>query len=88
MKRARGRRNPRSKGAKIIPQQDFVKANGILTVFGIGGPYATERRDVVVAIFFTKESLPRDVVQRFERMVEKFKSVTVGLVKSNKIFAS
>jgi len=74
------------KGRKTIPQQEFVKANGFVTVFGIGGPYAAGCRDVAVAISFAEESLQRDIVERFERVMENFNVATAGLIKSNKIF--
>lgn len=72
---------------KIIVAQDFVQRYDVHTVFGVGGSYPNNPDNVIVAIFFTHEDVPREVVARFEPLLGQFKAATVGLVAQNSIFA-
>ncbi|MBI5207568.1 MAG: hypothetical protein HY934_07225 [Candidatus Firestonebacteria bacterium] len=75
-----------SKNRKIIPMQDFVKEYNVGTVFGIGGKYMLVEKNIVAAIFFTRDKLSKENVELFEPMINCFKTASVGLVRQQKIF--
>ncbi len=59
-----------TKGRKVIPAQDFVKANNVKTVFGVGGSFIGSKT-LVVLIIFANETVPKDVAQWFSCTVMK-----------------
>ena len=65
-------------GRLIIPDQDFVAEYGVKTVFGIGGAYPGGR--IAVLILFTKETVPREIAERFLPIIAQFKVATMGTV--------
>jgi len=74
-----------NKGRKIIAAQDFVEAEGVKTVFGIGGCY------MGTSIFFTTiiflgETIEKDMAERFMLQANKFKTATLNLVDEGRIF--
>ncbi len=74
-----------SQNRKIIAAQDFVEAEGVKTVFGIGGCY------LGTSIFFTtivflSEPLERAAAERFMLQANKFKAATLSLIDEEKIF--
>jgi hypothetical protein len=71
-------------GRLIIPAQDFVAANRIVTVFGQGGAYLDGT--IVASIFFSREALSRTDAERFAPLASMFKSRTSRLVASGHIF--
>jgi hypothetical protein len=71
----------------IIPAQDFVAEEGVKTVFGVGGSYGDARQSFFAAILFTKESIAKDVAERFLPLVTTFKAATAELIKGGKVFA-
>lgn len=73
-----------SKGRKIIPAVDFVKENGVKTVFGMGGIYM--HGTMVVGIVFTRESLQKTVAETFATTVSQLKIATERLVTERKIY--
>lgn len=73
-----------SDGFQLIPDQDFVRANGIKTVLGIGGAYLN--RSVVTAILFTNETIARKKVEKFMPIINTFKTATMKLVNEGKYF--
>jgi hypothetical protein len=76
-----------TQGRNIIPMQDFVASQGVQTVFGIGGPYAEGGNKIVVAIFFTREELAKEIVQQFEPLVTQFRDATQQLISQGRIFS-
>lgn len=75
-----------NKGRKIIAAQDFVKAENIKSVFGVGGCYLGTSL-FFSTIVFVREFLEKDLVERFILQANKFKTATMGIVTEDKIFA-
>ena len=75
-----------NQGRKIIAAQDFVEAESVKTVFGIGGCYLGTSL-FFTTIVFLREFLEKDVVERFMLQANKFKTATLDLVDDGKIFA-
>lgn len=73
-----------SLGRLIIPAQDFVAANHIVSVFGQGGAYVDGT--IVASIFFTREALSRTDAERFAPLASMFKSRTSRLVAAGRLF--
>ena len=69
----------------IIPAQDFVAAERIKSVFGVGGAYMDGT--VCAFLLFTRESLDRATADRFLPLINYFKTGTVPLVGSGKFFS-
>lgn len=76
--------NVDEKSRKVVPAQDFVSANGIQTVFGLGGSYLNST--CVILILFTRELMERAEVERFMPIVNTIKTVTMSLVMRGRIF--
>jgi hypothetical protein len=72
------------KNRKVIAAQDFVVAERIKTVFGIGGAYSQSR--FMVAIIFTRESVPRRAVDLFTPLGGSLKKATADAVSKGKYF--
>lgn len=75
-----------NKGRKIIAAQDFVKAEGVKTVFGIGGCYMGSSL-FFTTIIFLRETIEKDSAERFMLQANKFKTATLNLVDEGRIFA-
>ncbi len=73
-----------SDGFQLIPDQDFVKENGVKTVVGLGGAYLN--RSVVTVLLFTNETIPRQKVEKFMPVINTFKVATMKLVAEQRIF--
>jgi hypothetical protein len=71
-------------GRLIIPAQDFVKNNGVVSVFGHGGAYVDGI--IVASIFFSREALSRTDAERFAPLASFFKSRTSRLVAMGRLF--
>jgi hypothetical protein len=67
----------------IVPAQDFVRANGVRTVFGLGGSYLNGT--FITLILFTRELMERAEVEKF-MPVSTIKSATMSLVMRDRIF--
>ncbi len=63
-------------GRLIIPEQDFVAEHGVKTVFGVAGSYPDGR--IAVLILFTRETIPREIAERFLPIITQFKVATMG----------
>lgn len=72
-------------GDKIIVAQDFVKREGIKSVFGIGGCYLGTSV-FFASIIFTNEEVDENIVKRFVLQAIRFKTATMQMVKNRKIF--
>ena len=70
---------------QIVPAQDFVAANNIKTVFGLGGSYINGT--VITIILFTQEVIEKSQVEKFVPLMHIIKSATMRLVLEDKIFA-
>lgn len=75
-----------SQGRKIIAAQDFVEAEGIKTVFGVGGCYMGTSMFFTTVVFL-REFLEKDMAERFILQASKFKTATLNLVDEGRIFA-
>ena len=73
-----------SDGFNIVPDQDFVAANGIKTVLGLGGAYLNS--SIVTVILFTNEIIPRRTVEKFMPLINTFKVATMKLVSEQRMF--
>ncbi|KAA3616975.1 MAG: hypothetical protein D8M58_04745 [Calditrichaeota bacterium] len=74
-----------SEGRKIITSQDFVSQYNIKTVFGFGGGYlGSDMMFTVIA--FCSEQVSPDNVRKFLVQANKFKTATLSIVDSEKIF--
>jgi len=71
-------------GFNIVPDQEFVRENGIKTVIGLGGAYLS--RSIVTALLFTNEVIPRRTVETFMPVINTFKVATMKLVAEQRIF--
>ncbi len=71
---------------KIVSAQDFVAANNIKTVFGLGGSYLNG--SFVAVIIFTRETIEQSQAERFMLLVNTLKIATLSLVMQGKIFNS
>ncbi len=74
------------KGRKIIAAQDFVTANNVKTVFGLGGGYMLSTTFITI-IVFTREVMEKATAEKFLVLANLIKTATVGLVREGKIFA-
>ena len=68
-------------GRKIIAAQDFVSANGIQTVFGMGTSYVGGK--FAVSIVFTTETIDRDQLRPIATLISTFKAETSRLAIAN-----
>jgi hypothetical protein len=73
------------KGRNVVPATDFVEANGVRTVFGLGGAYVDGT--FLAIIFFTREELEKKQAEAFQPVLNLFKLGTMGAVMEHKIFA-
>ena len=73
-----------SDGFHIVPDQEFVAANGIKTIVGLGGAYLN--RSIVLALLFTNEIIRRRAVEKFMPLINTFKVATMKLVSDRRIF--
>jgi hypothetical protein len=81
------RRAVDSRGRPIIAAQSFVEENGVRTVFGFGGAYATVR-NFMAAVLFTSEDVPRAQAERFMRLANTFKAVTLRAASRGNVFGA
>ena len=72
-------------GRRIITADDFVRDYGVRTVFGFGGAYPV-LGTFVAAVVFSSETVPMREVDRFMRLANTFKAVTMRLVRDGRIF--
>jgi hypothetical protein len=73
-------------GRHVITDKDFVAANGIKTVFGMGGVYAGGA--TIAVIVFSREMVERAAAKRFAVLISHFKSATSDLMFSERVFAA
>jgi hypothetical protein len=73
-----------SAGRKVIAAQDFVAANDVKTVFGMGGVYVGGT--MIAVIVFGKEKIERPIVERFAVLISQFKSATAEFVRTDRVF--
>ncbi len=72
------------KGRLVIPDQSFVAAHSIRTVFGMGGSYLGGAW--ITAILFARETLARSTAERGALLISRFKMSTNDLVSERKFF--
>jgi len=68
----------------IIPARDFVAAQKVRTVFGMGGAYIDGT--LIVCILFTREELDRATVDHYPSLISNFKMVTSKVQVAGAIF--
>lgn len=72
-------------GFQVVPDEDFVRDDGVRTVLGLGGAYLN--RTIVAILLFTNELIPQDRVERFMPIVHGFKVATMNAVMKGRIFS-
>jgi hypothetical protein len=70
----------------VIPAQDFVRDEGVRTVFALGGSYPGGT--ILAMILFTCEDVVKSSAERFMPLTTAFKQGTASLVREGHIFAS
>jgi hypothetical protein len=73
------------RGRRVITAQPFVEAYSVRTVFGFGGTY-TARGTFMAAVVFTNERIGRRDAERFMRLANVFKAVTMRHVFRGQLF--
>jgi hypothetical protein len=73
-----------AQGRKVVPASDFVDANGVRTVFGLGGAYLDGT--FLAMIFFTREVLEKQHAESFLPAINMIKVGTMDTVLGHKIF--
>jgi hypothetical protein len=73
-----------SQGRKVVPASDFVDANGVRTVFGLGGAYLDGT--FLAMIFFTRELFDKQQAEAFLPALNMLKLGTMNTVLAHKIF--
>ena len=71
-------------GRRIVPREDFVSAYDVHTVFGLGGSYVDGT--LVTLLVFTRESIARSEVDRFQLLFNGVKQFSVNFVLTGQIF--
>jgi len=71
-------------GRNLVPAQDFVSANGVKTVFGVGGGYMNGT--FVTTIFFTKELIDKAVAEQLPTLITAFKTATLNAVMAGRFY--
>jgi hypothetical protein len=72
-------------GRNIIPAQDFVRENGIKTIFGLGGIYADGT--IISLLVFTKDAMEREIIEAYTPLVTSIRVATADLVQNKMFFA-
>jgi hypothetical protein len=72
------------KGRLVVPAQDFVQAEKLQTVFGVGGAYPNGT--FIAIVFFTRTTLTRLDIERFLPLVHAFKAGTMNVVSQRSYF--
>jgi len=73
-----------AKGRLVISAQDFVRRYGVKSVFGLGGEYIGNTVFFVVIVFL-RETIAREIAQRFILHANKFKAATIGHLEDGMI---
>lgn len=68
----------------IIPAQDFVAAEDVRTVFGVGGSY--ENGTLIALISFSRREISREIAQRFLPLTMLLKLTTSTHLQAGRIF--
>lgn len=76
-----------SRGRRVIAAADFVAEHGVKTVFGFGGVYALSGT-FVVAVVFARDALARRQAERFMRLANLFKAITMRMVARKQFFTT
>lgn len=71
-------------GRKIIAAQDFVSAQNVKSVFGLGGAYPGGQ--ILVLVVFCRDLVARKVAEQFLAMTNLFMTQTTALVDPAKVF--
>ncbi len=69
---------------KIVPAQDFVTANRIKTVFGVGGCYTNGL--FMSLIFFTRDMVTKEKVTEFMQLFTNIKMNMAHFVSAGRVF--
>jgi hypothetical protein len=69
----------------VIPAQDFVSSQGVKSVIGTRDAYVGG--SMVAILCFTKETVPRATAEQFLPVINYFKTGTMGLITSGRLFS-
>jgi hypothetical protein len=71
---------------KAIPDQDFVRTNGVKTVFGVGGSYVMQQNALLVMVVFCAEPVPKSVAGMFSGLTTQLVAKTYSVVREGALF--
>ena len=71
-------------GRRVVVREDFVSTYDVQTVFGLGGSYVDGT--LITMLVFTRESIARSEVDRFQLLFNEIKQSSVNFVLSGQIF--
>jgi hypothetical protein len=71
---------------KVIPDQNFVRAHGVKTVFGVGGSFVMSQSSLMAMIAFCSESVPKGVASWFSTITTRLMARTFSAVQAGALF--
>jgi len=71
---------------KVIPDQDFVRAHGVKTVFGVGGSFVMNQSALMALIAFCSEPVPKGIASWFSTITTRLMARTFSTVQSGALF--
>lgn len=71
-------------GRRVVAREDFVSTYDVQTVFGLGGSYVDGT--LITMLVFTRESIARSEVDRFQLLFNEIKQSSVNFVLTGQIF--
>lgn len=74
-----------AQGRPVISAQDFVRENGIQTVFGLGGVYPDGT--IPVLLVFTDDLVEIETVEKYVHLISLMKAATADLLREGALFA-
>jgi hypothetical protein len=70
----------------VIPDQNFVRAHGVKTVFGVGGSFVMKQNALMALIAFCSEPVPKGVASWFSTITSGLMARTFSSVRSGAFF--
>jgi hypothetical protein len=71
---------------KVIPDQDFVRAHGVKTVFGVGGSFIMSQSALMTLIGFCSEPVPKGIASWFSTITTQLMARTLSTVQAGALF--
>jgi hypothetical protein len=71
---------------KVIPDQDFVRTNGVKTVFGVGGSFVLRQSALLAMVVFCSEVVPKPVAELFSTLTTQLVAKSYLMVRDGALF--